>query len=244
MNKVIAGLALGMAVVGAQAQSISGEDIYADYYNGSFSSFFGVSAYSPWDPTPDLGLKTQDGYTGVGVQGMTNGEIDWRNQMSETITVSFASATSIGSFTLGLLFNGPEYGDVYEVAQITLDKDSTSYTLRTSGTENVASWYYGSTWLGDVAYLSGGGTQWGQAGAVTLANPFGGRMISSMTFAAAPGVNASTCGGDNLSSCTNQSDYNVVNITAAIPEPSTYALMLAGLGAVVFMARRRRPSEG
>ncbi len=33
-----------------------------------------------------------------------------------------------------------------------------------------------------------------------------------------------------------------VNFAAPIPEPETYALMLAGLGVVAFVARRRRPS--
>jgi hypothetical protein len=32
----------------------------------------------------------------------------------------------------------------------------------------------------------------------------------------------------------------VVRITAAIPEPSTYALMLAGLGTIGWLKRRRR----
>ena len=37
--------------------------------------------------------------------------------------------------------------------------------------------------------------------------------------------------------------YNLGGVTAPIPEPETYALMLAGLGLVGFMARRRKRAE-
>jgi PEP-CTERM motif len=33
---------------------------------------------------------------------------------------------------------------------------------------------------------------------------------------------------------------NVVFQTSAVPEPSTYAMMLGGLGLLAFMARRKR----
>jgi hypothetical protein len=45
----------------------------------------------------------------------------------------------------------------------------------------------------------------------------------------------------NLAGGTMQGTYPIAQtITAAVPEPETYAMMMAGLGLVGFMARRRR----
>ena len=60
--------------------------------------------------------KTQAGLTGVGIAGgRTGGEID----IGETITGSFSKGVSVSAITLGLLFDGPEYKDVNEVARLT-----------------------------------------------------------------------------------------------------------------------------
>lgn len=73
-----------------------------------------------------------------------------------------------------------------------------------------------------------------------LTNPFGGVLVDTIEFAAARGISGGLCGSLGTSVCTNQSDYDVISITP-VPEPQTYVLMLAGLGALGLMARSRRP---
>lgn len=228
--KAVVATAAVLTLGAAQAQSISGADIKADYENTAYNTSFSVQA-TALVGLATLGLKGQDGYTGVGVQGATGGEID----IGESITLTFTAPTAIASFTLGLLFNGPEYNDVREVAKITINGNPNAfYTLTTGEVENKAVWFNGINSF-TVDYMFEAGTQFGEAGAITVWNPFGDVSVNSIMFAAATGVSGG-CGGGV---CTNQSDYNVVNVTA-VPEPETYALMLAGLGAVAFVARRRR----
>jgi PEP-CTERM motif len=183
-----------------------------------------------------MDTKLAGPYTGVGVAGgRTNGEIDigTSTQQAEFITLNFDQEQIVSSFRIGLLYNGPEYGDVKEVARITADDQI--YYLRATSTEGVAQWL-DSSWslLSTVRYEYG--TIQGAGAVINMVNPFGSTLIGSLTFEAVRG----TC---YSGWCNNQSDYNLVNVTTVtpVPEPSTYALMLAGLGAVAWIARRRRP---
>lgn len=54
-------------------------------------------------------------------------------------------------------------------------------------------------------------------------------------------IRFSTFGLDRTAQYDTRID-NVILSTAAVPEPETYALLLAGLGVLAWVARRRRSS--
>jgi hypothetical protein len=177
--------------------------------------------------------KSGGGYTGVGISGRTAGEIDIGEYLNAT---AVGGAFTIDRFVLGLLFDGPEFGDFQEVAQVTATLagggtivGTLTNTYQGAGTD-VAVWSLPGANVTNLSpSVNGSGAVW------KVDNPFGSSALTAISFTAIAG----TCGRGLT--CSNQSDYTLVKLVAnPVPEPATFGLLGAALLGVGAAARARR----
>jgi len=229
LSKLAAALTLVIAGAAHADTSLLDASMYPTLVGTNGATIAGVSFASA---AGNFIQKSQGGISGLGVTGgRTGDEID----IGETITLSWVAGLKITSFSVGLLFNGPEYGDWAEVAQVTAwygQQQVGLGVLQVHATDNTIATFTG-TGFGSVTNLApavdGGGGAW------KVDNPFGDELITRLQFTALE----STLCGTGYKTCNNQSDYVLSSVTA-VPEPGTYAMLLAGLGALGFVAKRRK----
>ena len=191
---------------------------------GTFAAYSAGATPGAFAFAPAMG-----GYQGVGVAGGVNGEIDSKERIVGTLNQAYG----ISQFTLGLFFDGGEYGDVQERAEVKVTYADNSFGtfVLTAISSTVATWTNAAGVVTNLALAD-----LGKGGVWSVTNPFGNQKVTSIAFAALPGI----CKAG--ATCTSQSDFTLVSVTA-VPEAETYAMMLAGLGLMGAIARRRNKAK-
>lgn len=236
MKKILGVLAGALfASVAAHAVTVTSADLQP-YAHGTTSSVL-VNGVSFQALGGKLDSKLVAGYLGIGVSGHTAGEID----IGEAIKASWGSAQKVSSFSVAFLFNGPEFGDVNEVAKVNLTGSANGvYGKLTAVSDTQAKWQLfnsSNVALGSASFVNAvSSATAGAAGVWTVTDPFTNYAGTGMKFSALEGV----CGSKK---CFDQSDFAFYSLTTTIPEPGSYAMLGTGLFSVGFLMQRRRTTR-
>jgi hypothetical protein len=188
---------------------------------------------------PLFAYKTIDGQQGMGVTtsgDTTPGEID----LNETIAATTSPGSwELDSFMLLFIYNGPEYSDPQEIAQVTIN-GSTVGIFQVGPADNTGFWTgAGTNALASIT--SCGNTDGTGAGCFIIGNlPFGTTAITSISFTAlTSGPGRSIQGNDSDYSLGNMQFSQTSQDVPTVPEPTSMLLLGTGLVGMGGALRRR-----